>query len=146
MWAGMEIFAAFQVSRYFPAASVITTVRFMRSSYAMWSSLMAKLLVDCEPSRSQHHLANSSNTISKTENPRIILYFQKDRWENRLLACLWGPLRMCARAPSHAVLMASIEGVPNRSVIKSSYTKEQRHLFNLLQSSNKEQTNNTVCH
>lgn len=28
---------------------------------------------------------------------------------------------MCARAPSHAVRMASIDGVPNRSVIKSSY-------------------------
>lgn len=41
--------------------------------------------------------------------------------QNRQLTCLWGPLRMCARAPSHAVLMASIEGVPNRSVIKSSY-------------------------
>lgn len=28
---------------------------------------------------------------------------------------------MCARAPSHAVLMASMDGVPNRSVIKSNY-------------------------
>lgn len=46
--------------------------------------------------------------------------------KKRLPTCLWGPLRMCARAPSHAVLMASIEGVPNRSVIKSSY-KPTRH-------------------
>lgn len=38
------------------------------------------------------------------------------------LTCLWGPLRMCARAPSHAVLMASIDGVPSRSVIRSSYS------------------------
>lgn len=37
------------------------------------------------------------------------------------LTCLWGPLRMCARAPSHAVLMASIDGVPSRSVIRSSW-------------------------
>lgn len=34
---------------------------------------------------------------------------------------------MCARAPSHAVLIASIEGVPNRSVIKSSYRTPDTH-------------------
>lgn len=36
------------------------------------------------------------------------------------LTCLCGPLRMWALAPSHAVLMASRDGVPSRSVIKSS--------------------------
>lgn len=41
----------------------------------------------------------------------------------RQLTCLWGPLRMWARAPSHAVLMASMDGVPSRSVIRSSCTE-----------------------
>ena len=37
------------------------------------------------------------------------------------LTCLWGPLSMCALAPSQAVLIASSDGVPKRSVIKSNY-------------------------
>lgn len=37
--------------------------------------------------------------------------------------CLWGPLSMCALAPSQAVLIASSDGVPKRSVIKSNYKK-----------------------
>lgn len=56
---------------------------------------------------------------SKAQQPFICSEIQKCK--SKLVTCLWGPLRMCARAPSHAVLIASIEGVPNRSVIKSSY-------------------------
>lgn len=38
--------------------------------------------------------------------------------------CLCGPLSIWALAPSHAVLMASRDGVPNRSVIKSNWRRE----------------------
>jgi len=51
---------------------------------------------------------------------KIVLTKGKKRPAPSSCTCLWGPLSICALAPSQAVLIASSDGVPSRSVIKSS--------------------------